>query len=328
MNKNVFYVGIDVGSRELWAAVAEQKPRPFAHSKAGLENLCRWARRQAGERLLHLCLEASGVYSISAASRWVGLPETEVSIVNPAQIAAFAKAQLRRCKSDPVDAEVIRAFAESQHPPCWQPVRKEQRQLAELVQLAEQLQAQLQQWRNRRHAHHYLADLPELVGKTQKAMIRSLKRQLEKVERAITAFYAADPVLAQQVALLSTIPGIAQRSAIQILASGQNWLTERSAKALTAHSGLAPHPRQSGTSLKAAGAIDKRGNRRLRKALYMPTLVAIQHNPKLKPFYQRLCQRSKPKMVAIVACMKKLLLIIRAILVTKIPFNYQKSALT
>ncbi|MCK4858535.1 MAG: IS110 family transposase [candidate division Zixibacteria bacterium] len=326
MSKEVFYVGVDVGSREVWAALAGEKPRRFSHSDSGLQAPHSWAVKRSTATVIHFCLEGNGVYSVSVAGRWVGLANTEVSIVNPAQINAFAKTQLRRCKTDQIDAEVIRAFAVSQHPPLWQPASKSLRQLYELVQLADQLRAQLRQWQNRKHARHYVADLPETVAKTHQTIIRSTKHQLEKVEQAIKAFCAADADLAQQIALLTTIPGIAQRSATQMLAYGQNWFTSKGAKALVAHSGLAPHPRQSGTSLNSTGSIDKRGNQRLRKALYMPTLVAVRHNPLLKAFYQRLCQRGKPKMVALLACSRKLLLIVRAILKSKKPFDLKKAA--
>jgi transposase len=112
------------------------------------------------------------------------------------------------------------------------------------------------------------------------------------------------------------------------LAYGQQWLTEVSAKELTAYAGLAPHHHQSGTSVKKKSRIDKRGNARLRKALYMPALVAAQHHPVLRCFYQRLLDRGKPKKVALVAVMKKLLLLCRALLITQQPFNLNFRPLT
>ena len=321
MSKSVFYVGIDVGSREVWVSVSGAKAKSFKHNRRGIESLCRWATKHAPEAQLHYCLEGTGVYGVSIASLLLQDPETRVSIINPAQIKAFAKAQLRRCKTDQVDAEVIRQFAEANQPLVWRPPTKRQRQLYELVQLRDQLSAQLRQWQNRCHSRGYLNDVPQLVKRTHQNMIRSLKRQQSKVETAIAAFVAEDAETAQQVALLSTIPGIAQQSAVQLLAYGQNWLTQATAKALVAHSGLAPHPRQSGSSLNTSGSIDKRGNHRLRKALYMPTLVAISHNPQIKNFYSRLCANGKPKMLALVAAMKKLLLLARAVLINKKPFD-------
>lgn len=328
MSKDVFYVGIDVGSREVWASVAGLKPKPFRHSAKGIESLRGWAGKHAAGVQLHFCLEGTGVYGVSIATLLLRVPETRVSMINPAQIKAFANAQLRRCKTDQVDAEVIRQFAEATQPPTWQPPSKSQRQLSELVLLRDQLNAEIQRWQNRRHSREYLNDVPPLVKQTHQSLLRSLKRQLQKIETAIVAFVAQDANTAQQVALLSTIPGIAQQSAVQLLAYGQNWLTDRSAKALVAHSGLAPHPKQSGSSLNKKGSLDKRGNWRLRKALYMPALTAIQHNPVIKAFYTKLCARGKAKMVALAAAMKKLLLIARAVLIHKKPFNPKLKPLT
>ena len=306
MSKEVFWVGIDVGSKEVWASVTGLKPRPFAHSASGIKQLQSWLKERSLECPVRFCLEGTGVYSVSVASLLMRVRGTSVSIVNPAQIKAFANAQLRRCKTDRLDAEVIRQFAEANHPPAWEPPTKSQRQLYELVQLRDQICSEIRQWENRRHSRRFLEDVPKLVVQTQQSLLRSLKRQLAKVEAAIKAFVAQDANMAQQVALLTTIPGIAQQSAVQLIAYGQQWLTHKTAKALIAHSGLAPHPRQSGTSLNSRGSLDKRGNQRIRKALYMPTVVAIQHNPIIKDFYSRLITRGKPKMVAMIAAMKKL----------------------
>ena len=95
MSKSVFYVGIDVGSREVWASVSGVKAKRFKHNRCGIESLRRWATTQAPEAQLHYCLEGTGVYGVSIASLLLQDPETRVSIVNPAQIKAFAKAQLR-----------------------------------------------------------------------------------------------------------------------------------------------------------------------------------------------------------------------------------------
>lgn len=328
MSKQVLYVGVDVGCDELWAAVRGCKPRCFKHTTSGVRSLYTWGRQKSSGLPLCFCMEATGVYSVSVARRLVNQPSTTVCIVNPMQIAAFAKVQLRRSKTDQIDAEVIRTFAETQQPPTWSPDPKPLRELYQLVSQADAARDSLAQWRNRHHAQKFIADLPDAVKKSQRAIERSLKRQLEQLEQAIVAMCAADAGLAQQIALLSTIPGIAQNSAVKLIAYGRTWLTERKPKELVAHAGLAPHHRQSGTSVKGKSRIDKHGDHRLRKTLYMPALVGTQHNPTLKRFYQRLLKAGKPKMVALVACMKKLLLIARAILISKKTFNPNYQPLT
>jgi len=321
MSKQIGYVGIDVGAEELWVSVAGVRPKRFAHTEAGIRGLYQWVVKQAGGTRVHVCLEATGVYGMHVAFQLVTRPDLTVSVVNPACIAAFAKAQLRRTKTDQVDAEVIRCYAQSQQPRPWQPASKNSRQLYELVAQADILRESIRQWRNRFHAYRYIPGLPDTVVKTARSTERSLQRQLKKVEAAIDQLCAGDADLAQKILLLETIPGIARLSAVKLLAYGQQWLTERSGKALVAHAGLAPHHLQSGTSVRGKSRIDKRGNDRLRKTLYMPALVGIVHNPALQLFYQRLCANGKPKKLALVAAMKKLLLIVRAMLINKQPFN-------
>jgi len=328
MSKQVFYVGVDVGAHEVWGAVAGKRPRRYSHTTKGIRALHRWAKTEAGDARLHLCMEATGVYSRQVAMNLIGQTDTDVSIVNPKCIKSFGEAQMRRAKTDRIDAEVIRCYAESQHPAVWRPEPEGLRRLYALVAQADAIQASLHDWRNRHHAQDYTPDIPAAVRTSQRTIERALQRQLTRVEQAIDQVIAADSSLAQQVMVLQTVPGIARKSAARIAAYGGRWLTERSQKELVAHAGLAPHHHQSGTSVRGRSRIDKRGDRRLRKALYMPALVGIVHNPVLKTFYQRLVDNHKPKMVALIACMKKLLLICRSMLINKNCFNPQYQHLT
>ena len=321
MSKGTFYVGVDVGQEELVACPEGHKPRGFKHNAKGITKMLEWNRRVSSDAQLHFCLEATGVYGYSLATSLVSRFGVRVSIVNPAQIASFAKAQLRRAKTDNIDARVILAFAQSQHPPCWKPESKTQRQLYHLVTQADRLRRMLRQLSNRDHSFKYVLDLPEGIKKSQRSLHRSIDRQLANIDQAIEKLRTEDKGLKERVDLLCSIPGIASHSAVRILAFGKNVIEERNSKALTAHAGLAPTQKQSGISIRGKSRIAKQGDRRLRDALYMPALVAAHHNPTLKVFYRRLVDNGKPKLLAIVAVMKKLLLMIQAILKRKIPFK-------
>jgi len=328
MCKSTYYVGVDVGKDELCVAVEGHKPRSFKHTPSGIKALYNWAGKLAGEAPLHFCMESTGVYSRSLAVRVGSFAGVEISIVNPAQIAAYAKAQLRRTKTDGVDAAVILSFAQSQKPLPWRAEPEALRTLYHLVVQADALRATLRRCANRGHSHQYIPDLPETVAQTQKALCRSLKAQIAKLEKAIQSLCAQEPDVRETVKIMTSTVGIAAHSASRLLAYGGERLTALSAKALTAHAGLAPHHYQSGTSLNGKSRIAKQGDRRLRCALYMPTLVAIVYNPIIKHHYQRLLAKGKPKMLAVVACMRKLLLIIRAMLKNKKTFNPELIPLT
>jgi transposase len=328
MSKSTFYVGIDVGQTELWAAVEGQKPRSFSNTPTEVKKLWNWAKKLSGDAVAHFCMEATGVYgySLAAVLHSYNDPDTQVSIVNPAQIAAFAKAQLRRAKTDKVDAQVILNFAQSQKPAAFIPDPKEFRQLYHLVAQTDTIRGQLQEWNNRAHTHQYTHDLPKMVNRSSSNVQKTLLKELDKLEKAIKKLCAENPDLDNMVKLLCSIPGFGHLSAVRLIAYGKKRLTELSQKELTAHAGLAPSPKQSGTSLNAKAHLSKQGNTKMRNSLYMPALVAARHNPIIKELYDRLLGKGKPSKVALTACMKKMLLIARAILISEIPFNPAFSA--
>lgn len=327
MSKRTVWAGMDVGKDEVWVSVSGAKVRPFPASSVGMRDACAWLMSRVGQDDVCMCMESTGVYSYRVAL-WCRQNGVAVSMVNPAQIAAFGKAQLRRTKTDRVDAEVIRCFAESQQPRPWEPTRPSLRQLYGLVTELDRLREMKQLLANRDHSHEHIPDLPREVRAAQRAVHRSLDRQIEKLEQAVTTVLARDTRMHQQVILLSTIPGIKERTAVRLLAYGKDLWTERNQKELTAHVGLAPKHHQSGTSVRGKSRLTKQGDSRLRKTLFMPTLCGIVHNPYLKPHYRHLVDQGKSKLLAVAACMRKLLLLIRAILKTNKPFRIIKTALT
>ena len=160
MSKSIVYVGVDVGASEVWVSVEGKKARSFRHCVTGVRSLHRWVMRHAGAAHVHICIEATGVYSQHLAYRLVAEGDVVVSLVNPACIQAYARAQSRRSKTDSIDADVIRQYAETQHPSVWQPATASLRQLYALVRQADALKSNQQQWRNRRHAQGFMIDVP------------------------------------------------------------------------------------------------------------------------------------------------------------------------
>ena len=321
MSKSAFYIGIDVGQEELWAAIESKKARMFTHSKSGIKQMTNWVNKYSDGCHLHFCMEATGVYGYALATNLSIYPNTEISIVNPAQISSYAKAQLRRTKTDRVDAQVILDFARSQNPNIWTPEPKALRKLYHLVTMADTLSEDIRRWNNRCHSSKYIDDLPKEVSKSQKAVIRSLTNQLNKIEQSIRQLCEQDEQIKKKIELLSSIPGIAEHSATRLLAYGKTTLMTHSKKELTAHAGLAPSHKQSGISVRGKSSISKMGNKKLRKVLFMPSLVGIVHNPILKRYYQNLLDKGKPKKLALTACMRKLLIMVQAILQKNTPFK-------
>lgn len=325
MNKERFAVGIDVGKDELLVAAGEPRVRTFGTTPGEIRRLHRWLCKTAGSGVIHVGMEATGVYSVKVALALISHGGLTISVINPAQIKAHSRALLKRTKTDAVDAQVIWNFVCKHNPPAWTPPTEAHRRLSALVAQADAIKGEQQQWCSRQHTHRHAPDTPREVTRSTAAILKTLQQQLDKIDDLIENLCRSDQTLAANIALATSIKGIGLCSAVRILAHGGEALTQRTRRQLDAHAGLAPAQKQSGTSVRGKSHLAKQGNAKLRRALYMPTLVAVHHNPLFQNHYQRLLQRGKLKKVALAACMRKMLNVIRAILINKQTFdpNYQ-----
>lgn len=328
MGKSHFSVGVDVGKDELVVAVTGKKSRIFGTSAGEVRRIYRWLKECSGGGSIHLGMEATGVYSTKVALMLIEYDQMVVSIINPAQIAAHGRVLLKRTKTDSVDAQVILDFVIKHCPSPWEPPSEAHRRLSSLVAQADAIKGEIAQWRSRQHAHEHTPGLPREVTRSAAKIMKTLQQELAKIEAAIEQLCQHDKQLTEDMAIATSMIGIGNCSAAQILAHGGDALTRRTRRQLDAHAGLAPAQRQSGTSVRGKPHLAKQGNARLRRALYMPTLVAVHHNPVLMRYYQRLLDKGKPKKVALTACMRKMLNIIRAMLIKKERFNPEYQPLT
>jgi transposase len=237
-------------------------------------------------------------------------------VVNPACIKAFAQSELRRAKTDRVDAKVIARFCQAMKPVPWEPPAPEISQLQGLVRRLESVQHMLQQERNR-------LQVPGLAGSVRNSLertVEALQEEIVRLQAEICKHIDDHPQLKQQQELLRSIPGIGERTAQRLL-SEMSALPFRRARQVAAYAGLVPSPRESGTSVRGRSRLSKRGNAHLRQALYWPAIVAMRHNPILRDFAGRLLAAGKPKLVVIAAVMRKLLHLAFGVLKHQQPFN-------
>lgn len=328
MDKSRFCVGVDVGKDELVVAVEGKKPRVFGTTTGEVKRMYLWLRKCSDGVLIHVGMEATGVYSTKVALKLVEYDQITVSVINPAQIAGHGRVLLKRTKTDSVDAQVILDFVVRHCPSPWEPPSEAHRRLSSLVSQSDAIKAEIAQWRSRQHAHKHTPDLPREVVRSAAKIMKTLQQELGRIETAIEQLCQQDKRLAEDIAITTSIIGIGNCSAAQILAHGGDSLTQRTRRQLDAHAGLAPAQRQSGTSVRGKPHLAKQGNARLRRALYMPTLVAAHHNPVLMRYYQRLIAKGKLKKVALAACMRKMLNLVRALLIKRERFNPEYQPLT
>lgn len=310
-------VGIDVGKHELHAALLDGDrvtSKKVTNSPAGFRQLKAWFRNRKVEQV-HVCLEATGGWSEPVAT-YLHDRGCVVSIINPSRIKAFAQSEMLRTKTDRVDAALIARFYRAHTPSSWQPPSPESQALQGLVRRHRALISMRTEEINRRQA-------PITSGAVQasvEAMIRHLRHEIKQIEEQIDELIAASPALLRKRDLLTSIPGIANKTAACILAEMPNLDSYRNVKAVAAFAGLSPRHYESGT-LKLRSRLVKTGNANLRQALYFPAIVAMRHNQKLCVFADRLRTRGKSNMTVIAALMRKLLTHAYGILKSGRPFD-------
>ena len=312
-------LGLDVAKRTFAAAIllseGRTRHRQFANSPAGFTALAAWLRAHATAQL-HAGLEATGTNG-DALALFLHHTGVRVSVINPLRIHAFAKSELARNKTDPLDAALIARFVATQQPRAWTPPPPEQRQLQALVRRVEALQAMRQAEHNRLDLES--ADSP--LAESLRAHLAHLDEQLCQLHQRLRDHLHTHPALQQQSALLQSIPGIGATTALKLLAEMPGLAERPSARQVAAYAGLNPAHRESGSSVRGRSHLSKIGNARLRRALYLPAVVAMRHNPLLRDFAARLRDRHKAPMVVVAAVMRKLLHQAYGVLKHRTPFN-------
>ncbi len=295
------YVGIDVAKRHLDLAIhGPEQPWRVANDAAGIAATVRRLQALAPRRV---ALEATGPYhrALAAALQQAGLP---LLVTNPRQVRDFARSQGRLAKTDRLDARVLAHFAATTTQAPRPLPDSATRGLRQLVARRVEIQAQLVAERLR------LAEAEPAVRALIDAHLAWLCAHLAAVTAALDAAVAAAPRWLDTTRLLRSVPGIGPVVAVTLVAELPE-LGTLSRQQIAALAGVAPFHRDSGQFRGRRSCWG--GRARVRPALYMAALVGVRHTPVLRAFYQRLVAAGKPKKLALVACMRKLLVIANAL---------------
>lgn len=286
--------------REGRAAARREFPNPPQGHQAVLRFLAR-----AG-RPVRVAMESTGRYGLDLALT-LHQARVAVMVANPRAVRHFAPAMMQRSKTDRLDAEVRLPFAARRPFVAWRPPSAAAFKLVAVARRLEARTEMLAAEKNRRHAASLSEALPALLRRDVERSIQTQQRAIQRLTRAAEEFVLSDPALARRFELLLSIPGIATTSALHVLAERALLPEDLDVRPWVAYAGLDPREYTSGTSVHKKVRISKAGNRHLRRALYMPALVAIVHQPHLRAFYEHLLGRGKTKLQALVATMRKLL---------------------
>ncbi len=304
MDQGLTFVGIDVSKDRLDVHIRPSgEAFAVARNSKGLDEL---VGRLAGLGPTLIVLEATGGFEVTVAAALAGA-KLPLAVVNPRQIRDFARALGRLAKTDALDAEVIALFAERIRPEPRPVADRAARALAELVARRRQIVDMITAESNR---ERQAADNKRLAKRIA-VHLAWLQKELSSVESDLDDMIRNSPAWREKEELLTTVKGIGQTTARSLLAEMPE-LGTLDRKEVAALAGLAPINRDSGL-FRGRRTIGG-GRKSLRTALYMPTLTAIRYNPVIASFHQRLIANGKLPKVAITACMRKLLIILNAIL--------------
>jgi len=323
----MIFVGIDVSKLTFDAAYLHNDRyinKQFENNAKGFNCFLTWVKKTDKE--VYTCLEATGIYSFDLA-HYLVKEKINVMVVNPIITHAFFKVELKRNKTDKADAQLIARYCEHVvvngdfGSKSYQPKGVDYEALQRLVTRCDQLEKSRTQENNRLEASHN-----SHTTRSIKRLIKFIVSEVERTKKTIQNIVNKNKSLGKQVELLISINGIGERTAWSILAYIGDINFFDNAKQVASYAGLTPSIVQSGTSIDKS-SLSKLGHKRLRKALFMPALVAMRYNPILKQLYERLVAKGKPKKVAIIAVMRKLLILSFGVLKSEKPFdlNYQQS---
>jgi len=307
VSEQTCWIGIDISKAELDVAVRPGGVRwQVHHDAAGIDALVERCVALAPQRIV---VEATGGFEIGVAAA-LAAQHLPVVVVNPRQVRDFARATGQLAKTDRLDAAILAHFGEAIQPDVRPLPDATARALSLLVARRRQLQEMLIAEQHRLLSAA-VQDAPVPLRDELGDHIAWLRRRLDQMDDDLNQQIRSSPVWREREDLLRTIGGIGPIVSATLL-SHLPELGQLDRKAIAKLVGVAPLNRDSG-SVKGVRHIWG-GRAQVRTVLYMAALVATRHNPQIRTFYQRLLAAGKPAKVALVACMRKLLLICNAVL--------------
>jgi len=298
-----FYLGIDVAKAKLDCALrlpnGKFRAKVISNSPEGFAQLVTWLSAHDAAKP-HVCMEATGIYWEEVA-QFLATAGLTVSVVNPAQIKAYATSRLTRSKTDAVDAKLIADFCAERQPLPWQARSEAEVALRALVLRLDALQAMRTQESNR------LEVARDAVRQDIQQHLEWLDTDIRQLVKTLNDHINNHPDLKQKRELLDSIPGIGERTSAIILAFYADTDRFANSRQAAAFAGLDPRQHESGSTVRGKPRLSKIGHTFVRKALYMPAMVTLYKTVWGKRFKERLALSGKPPKLIIGAMMRKLI---------------------
>lgn len=333
------WIGIDVAKQTFDAGlhlpveygqpardIADIPTFPFNRTEQGVKEMISWAESECREFAsqngckapnLRVVMEATGRYSIDLTS-WITAkkPEIRPVIEDPGATHKYAQSLKVQNKTDPIDARVLARYGAERMPEPRAEVPAHYTELREKSRLRENLVNDLTAARERFKE----SSNNKVCADIQKKLIRQLEKAVEEIDEAIREQVDKNADLKHVVELMTTIPGVGFKTAVVVLAECGPLDYFKRSRSLASYAGLAPKRKESGTSVQGGTRITRRGPAVLRQKLYMASISAGQKIDTMQQLKDRMTEKGKPPMSARCAVMRKLLVLMRAVVVNDTPF--------
>jgi transposase len=292
---------LDDWTQELYAS------KVFVNSKKGIEMLHTWVGKQILPAVdVQYVMEATGVYH-EALAYFLDENEEKVSIVLPNKISNYFRTLDVKTVTDKTSSEAIARFGLERKLDNWKRPRMIFKQLRQLTRERDQVISERTIIKNQMHAEKSEAFPNKQTLTRLTTRLKLLDKQEREIKEDISATLDTDKEVKATVSLLCSIPGIGLLTAVIVLAETNGFDLIRNRRQLASYAGFDVKEKQSGTSVKGKPRISKRGNKYLRKSLYLPSLAAIKHDERCKAIFARIVSKNGIKMKAAVAVQRKLL---------------------
>ena len=321
-------IGIDVASESLAVSVFDGRTHTvteFDYRAREIDlRLIRPFQKEKSDVVF--VMESTGIYHTKLAYK-LKSKGFVVSVVNPLIIKRYSQMNLKRVKTDSVDAKLIAEYGfEFQHKlTMFETKQKNQIHVDNLIKAIDDLLHQKTMCNNQYQALKKQANHSKDALHSYERHLKFIAQEMQRLEKQLDSLLQES--YQPEYELLRSIPGIGLKVSAMIIAVFHKFEQFESAKQACSFVGIAPSPYESGTSVKGKGSISKRGNPFARQMLFMGALVASVHNPLIRQQYLRLLEKGKSKMVALVAAANKLLRQVFGVIKSGIPFdvNYIKT---
>lgn len=311
-------IGIDISMNDFYACIKVRTEtdtvkikgtRSFENTDKGFKEFLSWAlKQQKNDCSVRFVMEATGVYYENLAY-FLYANNQKVSVVLANKIKNYIKSLNVKTKTDKVDAKVIAGFGMERELEDWQPMSPVYKSLRDLCRELLSVKKEMQRAKSQLHAFERAHEKLETIVKLKKEQIEFFEKAIKLIKKDIKAIVNKDPALKEKIRKIETAPGLGFETTVILICETNGFALFDNIRQLVSYAGMDVTHNESG-KYRGKTRISKRGNSRIRQALYMPALSAARANDPIKELYERINDRNpETKRKGIVAGMRKLLIL-------------------